>query len=139
MNVLVDTPVWSVALRRRSSDLSPDESQIRALLSELIREGRVVIIGPIRQELLSGIREHSQFKRLRDDLRSFKDLSIETLDYENAAEMSNVCRSRGVAASSVDMLICSISARSNCAIFTTDHDYSRYSKILELRLFGMES
>jgi predicted nucleic acid-binding protein len=96
------------------------------------------MIGPVRQELLSGIREHSQFKRLREDLRAFKDAEIGTADYESAAEMSNQCRSQGVAASSVDMLICAIAVRVNCAIFTTDHDYLRYSKILGLHLFGMK-
>lgn len=136
MKVLVDTPVWSLALRRRPKDLSSDEEQARAALNELIREGRVVIIGPIRQELLSGVREHSQFERLRENLRAFEDTEIGTADYENAAEMSNRCRQQGVATTSVDMLLCAIAARSNLAIFTTDHDYPRYSKILSLRLFG---
>ncbi len=51
--VLVDTSVWSLALRRKPEHLSPREQLLVAEWSELVREGRVQMIGPIRQELLS--------------------------------------------------------------------------------------
>lgn len=56
MNVLVDTSVWSLALRRarRIDDALPRE------LAELIQEGRVIMIAPVRQELLSGIKSKPQ-------------------------------------------------------------------------------
>jgi hypothetical protein len=54
MLVLVDTPVWSLALRRQSRDLSERERSITQALEELIRDGRVQLIGVVRQELLSG-------------------------------------------------------------------------------------
>lgn len=135
MNVLVDTPVWSLALRRARQDLIPPQLNLRNALAELIHEGRVVMIGPIRQELLSGIREQAQSDRLRDELRSFKDLPLQTAYYERAAQMSNACRGNGVASSSVDMLICSVAHHLNLAIFTIDLEYERYAEILGLRLF----
>jgi predicted nucleic acid-binding protein len=134
VRVLVDTPVWSLALRRHTGNLNPDENKLKQTLTELIREGRIMMIGPVRQELLSGLREDSQFNRLRDDLRPFKDEAIHTDDYENAARMSNLCSSRGVASSSVDMLICAIAGRSRSSIFTTDRDYLLYSKVLPIHL-----
>ncbi len=69
MMVLVDTPVWSLALRRRPEHLSTQEQQLTQALAELIREGRVQMLGPIRQELLSGIREEAQFRKLRETMR----------------------------------------------------------------------
>ena len=59
MPALVDTCIWSLALRRRSKELTPSESALREELPELIEEGRVRLLGPIRQEILSGIREQS--------------------------------------------------------------------------------
>jgi hypothetical protein len=59
MMVLVDTPVWSLALRRKPDDLNPRQRQLTETLAELIREGRVQLLGPVRQELLSGIREEA--------------------------------------------------------------------------------
>ena len=53
MNVLVDTSVWSLALRRTS----PSGESV-AILEALVEEGRAVLMGAIRQELLSGLRRN---------------------------------------------------------------------------------
>ena len=71
MMVLVDTPVWSLALRRKQSDLSPREQDLKSALQELVLDGRAQIVGPVRQELLSGIRAEESFRRVRDALRAF--------------------------------------------------------------------
>lgn len=111
MRVLVDTPVWSLALRRRPEHLSEPQEGLAKALAELIREGRAELVGPIRQELLSGIRDEAQFKRIRAYLRAFREPSLEAEDYEDAAHMSNQCRNRGIAGSGVDFLICAAAHR----------------------------
>jgi predicted nucleic acid-binding protein len=138
LNVLVDTSIWSLALRRRQADLSASENRTRDSFAELIREARVLLIGPVRQELLSGIRDAAQFYRIRNYLRSFENYPIDTADYEQAAQMSNLCRTRGVAKSSVDMIICAIAHKLNIPIFTTDKDYLRYSSLWAVQLFAAE-
>ena len=134
MMVLVDTPVWSLALRRRPEHLSGSQQGLVNALAELIREGRAQLAGPIRQELLSGIREEAQFKKIRDYLRAFREPLIEAEDYEDAARMSNQCRSRGIAGSSVDFLICAVAHRRGWAIFTTDQDFQNYASALPVPL-----
>jgi predicted nucleic acid-binding protein len=130
VNVLVDTSVWSLALRRakRLADSTTLE------LSELIREGRVVMLGPIRQELLSGIKVKSQFELLREHLRSFPDLDLESADYEGAAFAFNRCREKGVQGSNTDFLLCAVAQRRDLAIYTTDGDFRHYAKVLKLTL-----
>jgi predicted nucleic acid-binding protein len=130
VNVLVDTSVWSLSLRRakRVDNTASKE------LAELIREGRVVMMGPVRQELLSGIKVKSQFELLRDHLRAFSDLSLEAADYEEAAEAFNRCRERGIQGSNTDFLICSAALRRELAVYTTDKDFLQYVKVLKLRL-----
>ncbi|MFZ0799177.1 MAG: PIN domain-containing protein [Terriglobales bacterium] len=134
MMVLVDTPVWSLALRRQPEHLSAPEQQLTEALAELIREGRVQMLGPIRQELLSGIREEAQFRKLRDYLRAFPEHPLEAADYEEAARMNNRCRSQGIAGSAVDFLICAAAHRRGWAILTTDRDFQNYASVLPLRL-----
>ncbi len=135
MMVLVDTPVWSLALRRRRPEhLSGQEQQLTKVLAELIREGRAQLVGPVRQELLSGIREEAQFRKIRDYLRAFREPSLEAEDYEDAARMSNQCRGRSIAGSPVDFLICAASHRRGWAILTTDRDFQNYASVLPLRL-----
>jgi hypothetical protein len=93
MSVIVDTSVWSLALRRRTL---PDSSPAVSLLRDLITDDRVILLGTIRQEILSGVRSSEQFMRLRDYLRAFPDLELATEDYETAADFFNTCRSNGI-------------------------------------------
>jgi predicted nucleic acid-binding protein len=134
VNVLVDTSAWSLALRRKSHDLSDAEKASVAELTSLIQEGRARIIGLIRQELLSGIKTSAQYEKLRGILRSFPDEPAETADYEAAAKAGNDCRTKGVAVSVPDILICSIAISRNWAILTTDPDFKSYAKILPIKL-----
>ncbi|MBI4860500.1 MAG: PIN domain-containing protein [Candidatus Riflebacteria bacterium] len=134
MNVLVDTSIWSLVLRRRRKDLSPDERSIGLELTELIKEGRAVLIGAIRQEILSGVRERATFDRLRDHLRSFDDEMLSFEDYEEAAACGNRCRAAGVSGSMIDFLLCAVARRRGLSVFTTDAAFERYSRHLHIRL-----
>jgi hypothetical protein len=135
MLVLVDTPIWSLALRRTRRDLNPLEERLTAALQELIRNGQAQLVGPVRQELLSGIRQETSFNILRDHLRAFDEMNIEHADYEDAARIHNQCRSRGIAGSATDFLICSIALRRDWQIFTTDRDFTRYARAIPLKLY----
>jgi predicted nucleic acid-binding protein len=135
MMVLVDTSVWSLALRRKSGDLNAHERALSVALAELIREGRAQIVGVVRQELLSGIREAERFEKLRDYLRAFDEPVLEIADYEAAAEAHNRCRSRGIAGSAIDFLICAVALRREWQVFTSDGDFEAYSKALAVRLY----
>jgi predicted nucleic acid-binding protein len=130
VNVLVDTSVWSLALRRRAASASAETTE----LIELVREGRVVIIGPIRQEILSGIRIAEQYKKLRDRLRAFSDIPLDALDYEEAATCFNRCRAKGLQGSNTDFLMCAVSLRRDLAILTADNDFVGFSRVLDFDL-----
>jgi predicted nucleic acid-binding protein len=133
--VLVDTPVWSLALRRRAVDLSPLERHLTQALYELVRKHQASLLGSTRQEVLSGIREESQFRRIRDHLRDFPNISLDSGDHEEAARISNECRRSGVASSPIDMLLCAVSIRYDWQIFTTDGDFAHYRKVVGIELF----
>lgn len=134
MNVLIDTSIWSLALRRKPEKLSPAEHNYVGELNELIAEGRARLIGLVRQELLSGIKSPAQFDTLRGVLRAFPDEQLETADHEMAAESGNHCRRRGIAVSAVDSLICAIALRRDWAVYSLDPDFESYARILPLRL-----
>jgi hypothetical protein len=133
MNELVDTSVWTLALRRRRSQPSGTTAVITRELEALIRHGRAHLIGPIRQELLSGLSDSSQFTILRDRLRAFPDLPLETADFEEAAAFANQCLVSGIQGSTVDFLICAVASRHDLSIFTTDPDFDHFESVLLLR------
>jgi predicted nucleic acid-binding protein len=135
MKILVDTPVWSIALRRKASDLAPSERRVVEELHEIVDDGRAQLIGSVRQELLSGLREEAQFHRLRDYLRDFADVTLAIEDYEEAARASNICRKAGIAGSPVDMQICAVSLRYEWEIFSTDRDFVHYASVIPIQLF----
>ena len=129
MKALVDTCIWSQVLRHKTPD-----TELTEKLKDLIKDGRVSIIGPIRQELLSGIPDIKQFNRLKKTLSPFEDVPLETGHFEKAAEFSNICRNKGIQGSMIDFLICAVAYLKNFIIFTTDKDFKNYKKHLPIQL-----
>ncbi len=130
MKVLVDTCIWSHALRYKNPTKTIEEK-----LREIIKDGRLAIIGPIRQELLSGVSRPAQFDMLKEHLSSFEDIPLTSLHFVKAAEFSNSCMGKGIQGSNTDFLICSVAYIENLKIFTTDLDFKNYKKVLPIDLF----
>jgi predicted nucleic acid-binding protein len=129
MDVLVDTSVWSLVLRRERPD-----QELSSQLRHLVAEGRVRMIGLIRQELLSGIRTRAHFDLLRHKLRAFPDIPLDEPIHEQAAELANTCLAKGIAPGTVDLLICAVAKRHRLAILTRNGNFARYSKAIGLTL-----
>ena len=100
----------------------------------LATAGRVVVIGPIRQELLSGVSNRANFDLLDDYLREFPDADIDSDDYRQAAIFFNDCRRRGIQGSATDFLICAVAHRLTCSIYTSDKDFDRYGRFIPVLL-----
>jgi predicted nucleic acid-binding protein len=132
MNVLVDTSVWSLALRRANGSDHP----ATLLLKRLVSEGRASLFGPVRQEILSGIKTRAQFLSLRNNLRAFPDIALTTEDYEEAARFFSLCRAKGIQGSNTDFLICATASRSDMPILTTDKDFTQFAKVLPISLYA---
>lgn len=128
--VIVDTSVWSLALRRKQ----PSQDAATSELTRLIDLGEALIAGPIRQELLSGITIQAQFNLLRERLEAFPDIPVLTTDYEHAAMCFNQCRTRGIQGSNTDFLICALALRLDLPVFSLDRDFARYAHVLGARL-----
>jgi len=133
MKVLVDTSIWSLALRKNI--LNENENKKVNELKELIKEMRVEIIGPIRQEILSGIKNREIYEELKEKIGIFEDLINNQTDYEKAAEIYNECRKNGIQGSHIDYLICAVAINNKLSIFTDDKDFINYKKIINIRLY----
>lgn len=137
MRVLVDTSVWSLALRRpKNITVDPVQQATINALADLVRDGRAVLMGPIRQELLCGIKAQSQFESLRDNLMPFEDVALPRSVYETAAQAFNICRTNGVQGSNTDFLICAASIHHQLRIFSTDGDFLMYQRWLPIQLYS---
>ena len=135
MRVLVDTPIWSLAFRKK--DTNQINNTIKNL-TDLIRNGEIAIIGSIRQEVLSGISDKNKFNELKDKMSIFFDYDIQTNDYEFAAECSNECRRNGIQGSHTDFLICAVSIKNGWEIFTEDVDFFEYKKHIPIKIYTLK-
>jgi len=128
MKVLVDTCIWSQVLGHKNPD-----KELTKKLHDLISDARVSIIGPIRQELLSGISNAKQFNHLKELLFSFEDIPLEIHHFVTAVEFTNICRKQGIQGSTIDFLICAVAYLENLIIFTSDKDFENYKKYLSIK------
>lgn len=131
MKVLVDTSVWSRVLRRSDGN----DADLQRRLADVIVAHRAQIIGPIRQELLSGIKDAKQFDALSAHLSAFPDYPVVTDDFVTAARFFNICRRRGVQGSNTDFLICAVAVRGKMSIFKKDDDFRLFARHLPITLY----
>ncbi|MGA3034105.1 MAG: PIN domain-containing protein [Terracidiphilus sp.] len=138
MKAIVDTCVWSLSLRRRNqARLNAQEQKMLVELGEAIRDRRAAIIGPIRQEVLSGIRDKAWFAKTAELLDPFLDEEITSKDYVEAARLFNLCRNHGVECGPVDILICSVAVGHGFGVLTTDKGLIRCVEALRAEGFNL--
>jgi len=130
VKVIIDTCIWSLALRRKENQTNGHVKELK----ELIREVRAQLIGPVRQEILSGVKSKKQFDSLKNHLAAFIDIPLATGDYELAAEYYNTARENGIQGSNTDFLICAVSTRRGMPIFTIDQDFIHFQKVIPVTL-----
>jgi len=131
LKVLVDTCIWSHAFRSKKPEF---EAQVK-ILETLITSQRVLIIGAIRQEILSGYSDLNKFELLKTKLSYFENTPILDEDYIIAAKFYNECRQKGIQGSHIDLLICAVAVRLNVQILTSDKDFGFYQQRLPIKLY----
>jgi len=133
--ILIDTTIWSKAYRRKKPVIG-DQAVIKELY-KILDEENEILIGPVRQELLSGISNKSVFNDLAVKLNGFNNYEVQLADHDLAADYYNICLSSGIQGSQTDFLICAVGYRYNLEIFTEDNDFIFYKKHLPIKLYKM--
>lgn len=132
MTLLVDTSVWSLALRR---DTVPATPEVRALRDALLGAAQVVTTGLILQELLQGFSRPKARIELIQAFASLAFLQPDRQDHIDAAEVRNACRRRGVQLGTVDALLVQLCIRHELTMLTTDHDFGSAARHVKLSLW----
>jgi predicted nucleic acid-binding protein len=131
--IFVDTCVWSLAFRRSHSEFVAKE--VMQLQELLIQDVPLAVAGIVLQELLSGLREEAQFKRLENLLADFPLILATQAHHILAAEIANVCRRKGVASSATDCLIAAMCITHNAPLLTADKDFTQMAVCCDLKLY----
>jgi predicted nucleic acid-binding protein len=131
VKVIVDTSVWSLALRRNE----PSDHQSAAKLKLLLeRKEKVILLGVVLQELLHGVRSSAGFEQIRAYLEELPMVTLQRDDYIAAAKLQNDCRAGGVQISTTDAQIAAACLEYDCALLTCDKDFEHISRICPLQL-----
>ncbi len=120
MKLLVDTSVWSLALRR---DTDSDAPQVRALRDALEGDDILVTTGLVLQELLQGFSGARARSSIIERFAALPLLMPDRLDHVAAAELRNVCRRSGVQIGTVDALLMQLCIRHDLTMLSTDMDF----------------
>jgi len=131
LNLLVDTSVWSLALRRDA----PRSGATLAHLSEALEGGaQVFTTGLILQELLQGFRGPRNHDAIIARFAALPFLIPDRRDHIDAAALRNDCRRRGVQIGTIDALLAQLCMRHDLTMLTTDTDFTAVAELHPLRL-----
>lgn len=132
MNLLVDTSVWSLALRRDP----PPLPELGALRRALAGSDLVVTTGIIVQELLQGLVSEGSRSQIRDRMSRMGHVTAGIDDHADAADAFIECRRHGVQLGTVDALLATLCIRRGLTLLTTDRDFLHAAPLLGLRLWA---
>lgn len=133
MNVLVDTSVWSLALRR---DVPPNIRETQILARCLERQDVLFSTGIIVQELLQGFRGPKQRERLIEHFSSLPLIVPDLSDHIDAATLQTTCRRKGIQIGTIDALLAQLAIGHDLEFLTTDRDFILMARHVPLRVLS---
>ena len=125
MTILVDTSVWSLALRR---DAEASEPEVQVLKHSLLGDEVVVTTGLVLQELLQGFSGAKAQAQIVHRFASLPLIQPDRDDYIGAAALRNTCRRAGVQIGTIDALLAQLCIRHELTLLTTDQDFVHAAK-----------
>jgi predicted nucleic acid-binding protein len=133
MTLLVDTSVWSLALRR---DAPPDLPETRALRTALAGDDLVMTTGIVLQELLQGAVRDTSRRLITERFRAIALVQPDRDDHVAAADIRNRCRASGVQLGTIDALLAALCIRRDLTLLSTDVDFVHAARHCDLRVWG---
>ena len=133
MTLLVDTSVWSLALRRDVASRAPE---LLYLQTALAGHDLVVTTGLVLQELLQGFVGAKDQDRIIETFRAFTHIAPNFDDHVQAAMLRNTCRRAGVQLGTIDALIAQLCIRHGLVLLTTDKDFTHASAYCKLKVWA---
>ena len=132
MTLLVDTSVWSLALRR---DKDAAVAQVAALRAALEGDDIVVTTGLVLQELLQGFAGPKAQSDIIERFAALPIVSPDRQDHIDAAALRNTCRRAGVQLATIDALLAQLCIRHRLTLLTTDKDFAHAAAHCPLKVW----
>lgn len=132
MMLLVDTSVWSLALRR---DVVVAQPEVLYLEQALVGSQTVVTTGLVLQELLQGFSGPKARAQIIDRFSLLPLVQPDRQDHVDAAALRTACRRGGVQIGTIDALLAQLCIRHQLTLLTTDRDFAHAARHCRLRIW----
>jgi predicted nucleic acid-binding protein len=132
MTFLVDTSVWSLALRRDGSTNVPE---VRVLQDALAGSDAVVTTGLVIQELLQGFNGPRAAAAIVERFQALPIIAPDRNVHIAAAEVRNSCRRAGVQVGTIDALLIQLCGRHELTLLSTDNDFVHAAQHVPFKLW----
>jgi len=136
MTLLVDTSVWSLALRRDGRSAEPT---VAALHEALLGSEAVVATGLVLQELLQGFSGPKAAAAIVERFRALPMIQPDRQDHAAAAEVRNTCRQSGVQIGTIDALLIQLCGRHELTMLSADKDFANAAIHVPFKLWRLKS
>jgi predicted nucleic acid-binding protein len=135
MNLLVDTSVWSEALRRKNKSIKSEDTFLYQIIQN---EEEIFLTGIILQEILTGIKEQKLFDELNNQFRFFNFINPSNKEHIQAAQLRNDLAKKGISVASIDVLIAQMAISNNLTLVTYDSDFDKIAENSKLKILNFE-
>lgn len=132
MSLLVDTSVWSAALRR---DRPTHGAEVRMLIRALEGSDTLFTTGLVLQEILQGFAGPKSRELIVERFSALPLIVPDRDDHIQAAELRNLCRRKGVQIGTIDALLAQLCLRHDLTMLTTDGDFNHLAKHTKLKVW----
>ena len=132
MNLLVDTSVWSLVLRRDTPADAPEADYLRTALG---RGDSIVTTGIILQEILQGVTGAKMRTTIQERFAALPFLVPDRSDHVQAAELHGAARQKGIQVGTVDALLAALCLKHDLTMLSTDADFKNLRKVVSLRIW----
>jgi predicted nucleic acid-binding protein len=134
VNLLVDTSVWSLALRRDSPADCPEVFRLKTAL----QEGKNVFTTDlILQELLQGFSGPKARKKIIETFASLLLIIPERRDHIDAADLRVKLRQKGGQVSTIEVLFAQLCLRHGLFLLSADKDFTHIAKFAPLKMVSV--
>lgn len=135
MTLLVDTSVWSLALRR---DAEATEPEVHQLKDALLGADVVMTTGLVLQELLQGFSGAKASAQIIERFAALPLVQPDREDHIAAAALRNKCRRAGVQVGTIDALLAQLCIRHDLTLLSTDNDFKLAARHCALRVWAQK-
>ena len=132
MNLLVDTSVWSLVLRRDAPAGVPEAEFLRAALA---RGDSIVTTGLVLQEILQGVAGAKMRTAIQERFAALPFLVPDRSDHIRAADLHGAARRKGIQVGTVDALLAALCLRHDLTMLSTDADFKDLRKVAPLLIW----